>query len=246
MKNIDKALFIILVFVIIVIFTNYVFGFSVCMTSGYKERFVNLDYLKQLNKTKLLNSKSKLSNINKTQQPLINRGIYSNEEIIALTINKNNTYKVDSSIHINIDDALKNTDFVIRYVTDYNSARKYMPLIKCTASQFPFYIIVSTDNNYTIFNNNNNLILIDITDVQVIDYVVFKDISYKAPIISKPTTKPLANSKQIELKLNNGNNNINLNLNIDNKAYNKIKEVYEIQKTVDQNIPRLKIKNNCY
>ena len=96
------------------------------------------------------------------------------------------------------------------------------------------------------FFNKTRIQEIDITDVQVIDYVVFKDISYKAPIISKPTTKPLANSKQIELKLNNGNNNINLNLNIDNKAYNKIKEVYEIQKTVDKNIPRLQIKNNCY
>ena len=107
-------------------------------------------------------------------------------------------------------------------------------------------IIVSTDNNYTIFNNNNNLILIDITDVQVIDYVVFTDISYKAPIIPKPTTKPVINSKPVELKLNNGSNNINLNLNIDNKVYNKLKEVYEIQKMVGQNIPRLKIKNNCY
>ena len=48
MKNIDKALFIIVLFIIIVVFTNYVFGFSACMTSGYKERFVNLDNLKKL------------------------------------------------------------------------------------------------------------------------------------------------------------------------------------------------------
>jgi hypothetical protein len=256
MKNIDKALFILVLFIVIFIVTNYIYGFSNCMTNSYKERFViSINKLRDKKNSKTetneKNHKDLIEVTKKLNTNIVSKCIYPKDgDFVALKPYKkiNNTYKIDESKHLDLSEAIKNTEFYIKYITDYNSAKKSMPIINCSNAKYPFYLLISKDNKFTIYNYKNTLILVDLLNINNLDSIEFINVEYGAYIPPpKPTTQNnLDNSRQVELILTTGGEEATpVVFNIDSKAYEKLKDVSIAQHTLSEMVPQLPITNNC-
>lgn len=256
MNNIDKAIFILVLFILIFIVTNYIYGFSSCMINSYKESF-NSSIIELKNKynnkinTDNKNDMDLIYVTNKLNTQFVTKCIYPKDgDFVGLKPYKklSNNYKIDDFKHLGLSDAIKNTVFYIKYITDYNSARKIMPIINCSNVTYPFYLLISKDNKFTIYNNKNTLILVELLNIINLDNIEFTNIKYGEynPPPTTSSTSNLAISKQIELTLTTGGEATTpVTFNIDSKAYELLKDLSISENTLANMVPQLPIKNNC-
>lgn len=251
MQHSNKAFLILILLIVVVIVTDYIFNFSNCMSNSYKEKFRTFDSLRDLKQTKknsdIRNNDLLKKETIKLNNTIVSRCYYDNENFISLKpINNHdkNIYNIDSSIHLNISKEIAEMDFSIKYITDYSNASKLMPILNCDKIKFPFYLLVSS-NHLTVFNSNNTLALVKLKTLNSVNNIAFDKL-----VFSKSKEQPIIkvddNPKKIELSLTTGGKNVKVNFNIDSSAYDKLKQISDIQRIDLEDIPIFPVKNDCY
>ena len=184
MQHSNKAFLILILLIVVVIVTDYIFNFSNCMSSSYNEEFRDFDTLRDLKQTKrkgdIRNNNLLKTETTKLNNNIVSRCYYDNENFIALkpvSNHNNNIYTIDSSVHLNISKDLAETEFSIKYITDYSNASKLMPVINCEKIKYPFYLLVSS-KHLTIFNSNNTLVLVDLKTLNSVNNIAFTKLTF--------------------------------------------------------------------